>query len=245
MSFWSDMKENAVNAFFPRRCPLCGTVLMPYERICGKCSDNLVYLNPPVCRVCGRPVLDCACDGTNHWFERCVSPFDYTKAARAGLHRLKFHNSPGSAVFFGRFMAETVSREYQSLGVGVVTCVPMHYADQRRRGYNQAALLATSVGETLELPVYNNIIAKTVLTNVQHSLTRTDRRDNVHGAFEVTRPYLVTGKTVLLCDDIITTGATLDECSRVLLEAGAKRVVCVTAAAVVASSQRNVKRFYV
>ncbi len=245
MGFWSNIQQGALNALFPRRCPMCGTVLMPNERICGTCSDSLVYIQPPVCRICGRPSFECDCGGVPRCFDRCVSPFVYTKSVRKGLHRLKFHNAPDSAVFFGRFMAATVRREFASYSIDVVTCVPMHREDQNKRGYNQAALLATSVGQSLELPVYNNILAKPYITNVQHTLSRTDRERNIRGAITVARPAYIRRSTVLLCDDIITTGSTLNECARVMLDAGADSVLCVTAAAVVGSSQGNVKRMYV
>lgn len=245
MGLFSDIKENASNILFPRRCPLCGGILMRNERICGSCSDELVFINPPVCRLCGRPAFDCACDGTVRYYERNVSPFVYTKSVRNGLHRLKFHDAPNVAGFFSKFMAASVSREYHDYHIDIVTSVPMHTADISRRGYNQAALLASGVSEIIGIPVYNNILKKVNPTNVQHTLPRAERFKNIYGAFEVTRPYMVRHKTVLICDDIITTGYTLDECARVLIGAGADCVLCATAAAVVGSSQHNAKRSYV
>ena len=245
MGLVDNLRKNAASVFFPRRCPLCGAVIMSNERICGKCSDEIAFIDPPVCYRCGRPLRDCACDGTERCYERSVSPFIYTKAVRNGLHRLKFRNAPSVAEFFGNFMAATVRREYRDFHIDLVTCVPMHAADINRRGYNQAALLSSSVGKRIELPVYNNVMKKALATNVQHNLPRAERMVNVKGAFEVVRPYEVRHKVVLVCDDIITTGYTLDECARVLLEAGADCVLCATAAAVVGSTQQNVKRVYV
>lgn len=245
MGFFTEIRESALDALFPRRCPLCGSLLMPNERICGKCADNVVYINPPVCRTCGRPLFDCTCREEEHCFERCVAPFAYTKAIRSGIHRLKFGNSPSSAQFFGLFMAAAVRREYAAEHIDIVTSVPMYHTDFQRRGYNQAALLASSVGKKLGLPVDNKVITKPVHNNVQHSLTKADRRSNVAGVFDVPRAYLVRGLTVLLCDDVMTTGSTLDECASLLYNAGTRRVLCVTAAAVVGSSQQNVKKIYV
>lgn len=245
MGFVDNLRKTAADLFYPRKCPLCGSVLMSNERICGSCSDEMVYIDPPVCKLCGRPYYDCTCDGTPRYYERNVSPFVYTKSIRSGLHRLKFHNAPSVANFFSNFMSATVRREYRDYHIDLVTCVPMYAADINRRGYNQAALLATGVGKHLELPVYNNILKKAVLTNVQHNLPRAERRENVKDAFEVVRPYMVRHKTVLLCDDIITTGYTLNECARVLIEVGADCVLCATGAAVVSSTQQNVKKIYV
>lgn len=245
MGILSQLKDTAVSALFPRRCPLCGGILRPNERVCGSCSDELVFIDRPICCLCGRPAYDCACDGSVRYYERSVSPFVYTKSVRSGLHRLKFHNAPSVADFFSRFMAASVRREYSNYHIDIVTSVPMYSADVNRRGYNQAALLATGVGKALNIPVANNIVNKVVATNVQHTLPRAERMKNIHGAFEVIRPYSVRGKVVLLCDDIITTGYTLDECARVIIKSGADCVLCVTAAAVVSSSQQNVKRVYV
>ena len=245
MGFADNLRKSAASILFPRRCPLCGTVLMSNERICGKCSDEVVYINPPVCRLCGRPVYDCTCDGTERYYERSISPFVYTRSIRSGMHRLKFHNAPSVADFFSNFMSAAVRREYRDYHIDIVTSVPMSAADVNRRGYNQAALLATGVGRRLELPVCNNILKKAVETNVQHNLPRAERKENIKDAFEVVRPYMIRHRTVLLCDDIITTGYTLNECSKMLVEAGADIVLCVTGAAVVSSTQQNVKRVYV
>ncbi len=246
MGFFSNIKDAALDKIFPRRCPLCGTALMPNERICGECSDALEYIRPPVCRHCGRPVFDCACFAEPFLFERCVSPFVYTKSIRRGMHRFKFHNAPTVASFFAGYMAGVVRREYKGEFIDLVTCVPMHTDDIRQRGYNQASLLARETGALLELPVYNNLLVKTTRNAVQHSLTRQERQRNVSGVFRMSTGFRsLNGRTVLLCDDIITTGSTLNECARVLLEAGASRVLCVTAAAVVGSAEQSLKKMYV
>lgn len=245
MSIFGDLRENALDKLFPRRCPLCGAILMPNERVCGGCSDELEFINPPVCKKCGRPIFDCACDDEASYYDRCVSPFVYTKSIRRGMHRFKFSNAPVAADFFAKFMAVAVSREYSREHVDIITCVPMHPSDLRKRGYNQAALLARSVADHLDLPVYTNVIAKISQNSVQHSLTRAERRKNVGGVYHVVRPNQIAGRTVLICDDIITTGSTLSECARVLKEAGARRVLCVTAAAVVSSAEQNLKKVYV
>ncbi len=246
MGFLNNIKDAALDRLFPRRCPLCGTALMPNERICGECSDTLEYIRPPVCLHCGRPVFDCACGADPYAFERCVSPFVYTKSIRRGMHRFKFHNAPTVASFFAKYMAATVRREYKNEFIDLVTCVPMHPEDIRQRGYNQAMLLARETGALLELPVYNNLLIKTTRNAIQHSLTRQERQRNVDGVFHMSRNYRsLEGRTVLLCDDIITTGSTLNECAAVLLEAGANRVLCVTAAAVVGSAEQSLKKMYV
>lgn len=245
MGFFRDLRDTAVDKLFPRRCPLCGTILSPNQRVCSSCADGIEFITPPICRRCGRPAFDCVCGEESYAFSRCCSPFVYTKAIRRGMHRFKFHNAPAAADYFARFMAATVRREYADIHIDMVTCVPMHKDDFTRRGYNQAALLARETGRLLELPVYNSLLRKPVSNGVQHSLTRAERERNVSGVFAVAQPDYLSGRTVLLCDDVITTGCTLNECARLLREAGARTVLCVTAAAVVGSAENNLKRVYV
>ncbi len=245
MGTWDNIKTYALDRIFPRKCPLCGALLGANERICGKCSDSVVFIQSPVCQKCGRPIYDCVCRGENYTFVRCISPFAYTKAIRYGIHRLKFNNVPESADFFALFMHTAMRREYAGLKFDLVLSVPMHASDIHRRGYNQADLLAKSLADRIDVPFGKRILVKKTKNNVQHTLSRADRRRNVEGVFSVSQPYLVAGKTILLCDDIITTGSTLDACAVELLAAGARAVYCVTAAAVVGSQEHSIKRAYV
>jgi len=175
-------------------------------------------------------------------FERSVSPFVYTKAARSGIHRLKFDKKESSAVFFAKMMALVVKREYSDYNIHIVTSVPLHRDSEAKRGFNQSALLANGIAKDLELKVNNNILVKSAKNAVQHSLSRQDRLRNVKDVYRVARPDLIHNRTVLLCDDVMTTGSTLNECARVLLEAGAARVICVTACSVCESRQGGMKR---
>lgn len=238
------VKDTATNLFFPRRCPLCGSFLAPAERICAKCADNIEYIERPICNRCGKPIFDCDCVSGQFCFERCVSPLVYTKAARSGIHRLKFDKKASSAVFFSRLMSLAVSREYGNYNIHIVTSVPLHREAEIQRGYNQSALLASGIAQELGLNVNNKILHKYEKNSLQHTLTRQERVKNVTDVYEVIRPDLVRNRTVLLCDDVMTTGSTLNECARVLLEAGAARVLCVAACSVCGSRQGGVKKAF-
>ncbi len=232
MGIFDNLKNAVMQSVLPRKCPLCGKIIAANERICGNCADTLVTVRTPVCRVCGREMFQCICEYDDFWFDRCVSPFVYTRAARTGVKRLKYKNSAETAEFFGRRMALVVQQEYKHIDIDVVAGVPMHASDLRERGYNHAALLGRCVAKTLGLNYSSNLLGKPRATKKQHTLNRIDRRTNVSGAYKVSRPEAVEGMTVLLCDDVTTTGCTLSECAKALKEAGAKRVLCVTAAAV-------------
>lgn len=242
MGIFDTIKNTVMNTVLPRKCPLCGKMIAANEHICGSCSDTLVMVRTPICRVCGREMFQCVCDYGDVYYDRCVSPFVYTRSAREGVKRLKYKNSTETAEFFGRRMAITVKQEYKRFNIDVVTCVPSHLSDMQERGYNHAALIGRSVAKSLGLRYSPNVLTKPRANKKQHTLNRNDRKLNVEGAFKVSRPDVVIGATVLLCDDVSTTGCTLSECAKALKEAGAKRVLCVTATAVHSSYMTATKQ---
>ncbi len=243
MGFFDNIKEQVNDALFPRRCPLCGAVIHQNERICSRCSKDVEFIRRPICRICGRPLYTCSCQRQKYAFVRNVSPLVYTRAAKRGIRRMKFDNSPSSSTYFGKLMANTVNMEYISLGISFdcVMAVPMHPDDYRARGYNQAALLAKVVADELEIPHFVKILIKYRKNSAQHTLSYQERRRNIDGVFRVTRPEAVANRTILLCDDVTTSGSTLNECAKVLMDAGAKAVYCVTATVAVMSEMPAIK----
>lgn len=125
-------------------------------------------------------------------------------------------------------MARAVKREFPNTRFDCVCFVPMTFKNKLKRGINQAQLLARRVAQELNIPLYNYGLVKLRQNKIQHNLNRNERIVNVKGVFAVGDDD-VKGKTVLLVDDIKTTGATLNECSKALLDGNAKRVYCVTA----------------
>ena len=237
MGFIRQIKETAVELFFPRRCPLCGALIQYNERICSRCAKDMVFIRRPICRKCGRPLGTCDCGRERYAYTRNVSPLIYTRAARRGIHRMKFRNVPSSCRYFGKLMACVVRSEYLDADIRIdcVIGVPMHPEEQRKRGYNQANLLAETVASELELPYLNRVLVKYRRNQKQHMLSLVERRKNIKDVFRVARPEAVAGKTVLLCDDVTTSGSTINECTLMLLNAGAKEVYCVTATVAVLS----------
>ncbi len=242
MGIFDNIKNAVIQQILPRKCPLCGKIISANERICGVCSDTLVTVRTPICRRCGREMFQCVCEYGRFYYDRCISPFVYTRSARSGIKRLKYNNSTETAEFFARRMALMVSQEYKRVDFDVVTCVPMYPSDLQERGYNHAALLGRSVAKILGLRYSTNVLSKIRQTKKQHTLNRSDRKVNIDGAYRVSRPDSVAGMTVLLCDDVSTTGSTLSECARALKEAGAKQVYCVTATAVHSSYMSAAKQ---
>lgn len=171
-------------------------------------------------------------------FERAVAYGVYEDELRQMIHLLKYEGVRGAAKPLGRLLARVIERfEIGAASELSVVAVPLFEPKQRRRGYNQTVLLADAAMAELRRtkPHWRLIAAHSALkriknTESQFGLTASGRRKNLHGAFEVVDPAAVSGREVLLLDDIYTTGATARECSRVLRRAGASKVWVATLA---------------
>ena len=155
----------------------------------------------------------------------------YDGILREHIHALKYQGQRRVAGALGFLMAGVASREQGMDSVDLIVPVPLHSRRYVERGFNQAELIAGSVGRYLGVPVAGHVLFRLRQTRSQSRLSRGDRRDNLRGAFQVANPGDVAGRSVLVVDDVLTTGATADECSRVLLRAGAREVYVLTAAA--------------
>ena len=224
-----------LTAVFPKRCFLCGEVLLPRQRLCAACVDKAPYILPPVCERCGRGVDACTCKGHHRHFDRCVSAFYHRDSAYAGLQRLKTYDDTVVTEGFATEMAEVVRREYGGIAFDYVTSVPMHKKDYRDRGFDQAAGLAKEVARLLGV-TYHPLLKKIIRTEPQKEMTAVRRRGNLLGVFDAVDP--VVGQRILLVDDVITTGSTLDECAKVLKIYGAEEVYGVTAVAAVLQKEK-------
>ncbi len=224
------LKETLLTALYPNRCFLCDQVISPQGHLCRTCFGKAPYVLPPICLRCGRGEDRCICLGHRRSFERCVSPFYYEGQAHVGIQRLKNHGFHPQVRGFAIEMAEMLRREYGGIGFHMVTAVPLHVTDYRRRGFNQSELLAKALAGILDVP-YVPLLKKLYATQPQKTLTARQRSGNLLGVFDVVTPTLLPGRTVLLVDDVITTGSTLDECAKMLKIYGADQVFALTAAA--------------
>lgn len=183
---------------------------------------------PPTCPECGKSRKDCHGKHRRHPYERLTSPLYCTGAVHQGILRLKHCDDPLAVSFFAEQMAVVVRRDLPDERIDLVTYIPMTAADQRARGYNQGELLARDLAKRLSLPLVPTL-RKCYQTQPQKHLNAVERTGNVLGVFDVCQGAAIADKTVLLVDDVITTGATVDECTKMLKLYGAKRVFCVTA----------------
>lgn len=203
---------------YPPKCMLCGRLLRDSEAVlCGRCGHELPEWDDAPRRVPG--------------YERCAAAFVYEEPIRGSILRFKFHGMQTYAVQFARWMAVRVRGELRT-SFDFVTWTPSSRRRRWSRGFDQAELLAEALARELDLE------ARPTLEKFRHrppqSKTKTaaKRRANVQGAYRLLPGADVRGRTVLVVDDILTTGATLGECGRILRQAGAKALYAAVIAAV-------------
>ncbi|MGB2768690.1 MAG: ComF family protein [Candidatus Zixiibacteriota bacterium] len=149
------------------------------------------------------------------------------------VHRLKYDKKIHLGKRLAQKLGESISQEKDFAGCDMVIPVPLHRARQRERGFNQSEVLAEGISQATGLPLARDVLKRKKNTKDQTYLNAQQRAENVKGAFVVTQPERISDKKVILVDDVMTTGATLNECARMLQEAGATRVFAATLAVVV------------
>jgi ComF family protein len=231
---------------FPSECRLCHTPLDNVSRIpvCRECLAAIKPVRAPQCVVCGDRLVSaqllmgdgrCAnCRDFEPQFERAVSFGEYEDGLRGLIHLLKYESITPVAGPLGSMMAQAIGELLSGRGLmrPLLVPVPLHKSRRRTRGFNQAELIAQAAGKCLSprLEVASGILLRQRDTISQVGLSREERLHNVRGAFRVSDPGRVKGRTLIVVDDVMTTGTTLSECARVLTRAGAERVWAVTVA---------------
>lgn len=160
-----------------------------------------------------------------------VSVFEYAGMVRDSLRRYKFYNKPSYYKTYSRLLADRLRKMTDISLYDVVLSVPLHSERESSRGYNQSLLISKAVAKELKLPECSHALRRIKETGAQSLLGRSGRHENVRNAFFVKQPEKVNGKAVLLIDDIFTTGATVQECSKSLKRAGARKVTAAVIAA--------------
>ena len=217
-----------MDLLFPPRCAACGEVVPIGRAMCPDCKDIFRHRDYKMyCISCSKEVHLCKCGGRRDGI--CVTPFLYGGSIRQLILAMKFEGQRGLRFPFAEAMADSV-RMLEGEEIDVVCDVPLSRQRQRKRGFNQSEDLARAVAEAINRD-YVTLLRKPVDNLSQHSLSATERRKNVQGVYAVAEEEKIRGRTILLCDDVMTTGSTLNECAEVLWEAGAREVYCVSASA--------------
>lgn len=220
---------------YPARCPVCDNIVQRWDGgICNKCLKMIRYVEPPRCLKCGKHIEEetkefCSdCDERNHYFRQGRALFYYKDVAKA-IYRYKYKGRKAYAQVFGKEMAYYLGDYIRSLGADAIIPVPLFKRKVRRRGYNQAALLAKILGEELNIPVYENVVIRNRNTKPLKLLNPEERLNNLKKAF-ILLENGVKLKRVIIVDDIYTTGSTIDTMAKLLKERGIEEVYFVTLA---------------
>lgn len=224
------MIRRCLDLLYPPKCVFCDTLLAPGEEyFCRSCGEKIPMAeDEKLCR-----------KGT--YFDRCVAPMYYDEIVRDSFLDYKFHEKSWRAAVYAALLVPYVQKEFPQLDT--VTWVPLGRRNQRDRGYDQSKLLAQELAKALHLP------CEMYLEKVRHTRQQSrieapaERRANVLGAYAMKKNAVAEGKRILLIDDIVTTGSTLDECSRVLMTAGASCVHCAAVAQAVGKVAREAKKY--
>lgn len=219
-----------LDLLYPRRCPLCDCTL-EFEEIqaCATCLSRQMRILPPYCMKCGKTVEDvtqeyCSdCQSIMKSFQRGYPVFVYTGGIKDALYGFKYKNQRCFAEFFCDCIIEQYGEELKKLQLDGLVPVPVHRDKKRLRGYNQAEVLANGLATRLQLPMYPSYLTRIVNTSPQKELNDKTRMKNLKNAFKIGENKIKLNK-VLLVDDIYTSGATIEACTRVLLDAGVEKV---------------------
>lgn len=236
------MLKALIDLVFPPLCHCCKAYIPKAGRvhICDACMKTTATVGSPLCTVCGAPFLTEG--GSDHPCGRCLihppsydgasAPYIYEGAVRDLVHRLKYDGRVQCRRPLALLLAESLAGFASDVSPDMIIPVPLHSRRIRQRGFNQAILLGEVLSREWKLPLDRRLLQRIRWTEPQVNLAAAERTANVRGAFALGNPEKVHGKRVLLVDDVLTTGSTVSECSKVLKRAGAEAVFVVTVARV-------------
>lgn len=221
-----------------KECPICRQEPSYRQGIGKNCFQKIGLITPPICHKCGRPLRlkvegkdTCSqCNENRYYFSEARAVGLYEGALREYLSELKYRYRPELGEALGELMVEWIKLNPEYQKVDLIIPVPIHRQKMELRGYNQAELLANPIQRHFGIKLENDIIVRDKLTESQNSLNKDSRFSNIANAFRVVNSEALPGRSVLLIDDILTTGATASEAARVLLRAGALTVKVLTLA---------------
>lgn len=231
-----EIAESFVDLLYPRRCVMCDAVMPFGEGSLCRRHGRLPYVEAPLCLRCGKEVeseeLEYCSDCEKHVrnFDRGFPVFNYEEPVKASVMAIKYHNKQEYCDYYGKEIARKVRPYVDRYGIDGVAYVPIHKRKKRLRGYNQACVLARRVSSELGLPLLTDALVRKNYTEPQKVLDNVQRANNIKESMAIGKIY-PENRSILLIDDIFTTGVTVDVCAGLLKEAGAQHVyystICV------------------
>lgn len=235
-SFFCFVWSAVLQLIFPRRCPFCDEpVLRKEEFVCAECKGRISVVKEPYCMKCGKKLGRseaeyCAdCEKYPHGYDRGRSLFVYEGPVKGSVYRFKYAGRKEYAKCYAGLMEAELGDFVREIGPDALVPVPLHRKRFRKRGYNQAQLLAKEIGDRMRIPVLSASVQRVKNTVPLKTLERARRQNNLKKAFKINGND-VKLNTIIIIDDIYTTGSTVDALSEVLRCAGVKKIYFLTLA---------------
>lgn len=230
-TFLKSCKAYLLDMIFPNRCPFCNEIIMWNKSACDNCREKLVNAGERICHKCGNQTCSCS-EGNNYDNAYAALFFDDENVSDA-IYEFKRVGMSNLAEYTAEAVCGYICE------ADIVTGVPMGKNKRRKRGHNQADILAKCIGEHLNIDFKNDLLYKFDTNEEQHHFSENERKERIKNLFYTSDADL-SGKIVVLCDDVMTTGATLNRCAELLKGMGAKKViVCVCAVTRLYKSQEE------
>ena len=229
---WLKMKTELLDWIFPVRCPVCDRIVMPKGALCcEECEGEFVCIKDPRCLQCGRQIQGdgeeyCGdCKATTHVYDAGYALYEYS-GVRLSIYRFKYGGKVEYVKFYGRDMERCLGSRLRGLCADALIPVPLHKLRQRRRGYNQAEVLADEISMFIGIPVLKDYVVRNVATPPLKEMAEKERQNNLKKAFKIVRDD-VKLKVVIIVDDIYTTGTTIDALAGICKAAHVEKVYYV------------------
>ena len=240
MLLWNDAKKALTIFLFPAtaRCSVCKRVLfLGEDPFCSNCEEAITFIHSKLCLVCGNPMkndshkqLCINCTDKEPFLKDGISLFLYDDLSKTVIYDFKYNNLPDVAYRCGELLSEKLLSTDWIDKIDFMTYVPVSEKTFRDRKYNQSAIIADAINKKCDIIIYNQLFDKQPDIKDQTTLSSLQRQENVKNAFILNDPDIVKNKKILLIDDVITSGATLNALAKLLIDAGADTIYFATVA---------------
>lgn len=228
--------ECIINIMYPKKCVICNEIIEyknSKDYVCLKCRENIPFISGNICKKCGKPIdygeICSRCMETAFAFDFGFSPFEY-EIVRKSIFRLKYKGVKKDGKAMGELMSLFVREKYNDVikNIDIIVPVPIHEKKLKKREFNQADIIGKRIAQNFNIVYKDDLIKRIRNTVPQNSLEHKERKENIKDAFVITDKEFIKDKSIMIVDDIFTTGSTINECSRLLIMNGAKNVVFYT-----------------